>query len=380
MKKTTLLSMALTMATMAFAQTLPAGYTQTIENGRAVLRDATGEIMAWLDQPIDNQDIPAEFINFLDFHEEGLRRINAGAMEEDVYLTKSVRNAKSSAAKAPAATPDTIGPLLGNIRYHQNAPYNNNCPNKAVTGCVATAMSQIMCYYHYPDCGTGSAKYTTLSGETTFNFDTHPFDWDLIKDNYEGSFTNAQAAAVANLCLAAGAAVNMNYSRDGSGANSENVAPAMKTYFGFSEDATFVSSTKPDYENDWIYTLEEDLDNGYPIYYAGSQGSSFTGHAFLIDGYTISNTGTTNVQRYWFHLNWGWGGSMNGYYRINKLQPETDNYSGYRNEMIFSLYPANMTDIEGVTTTNTASKKIENGQIIIEKNGKRYSVVGTLVK
>lgn len=380
MKKISLFSMVLTMATVAFAQTLPAGYTQTIENDRAVLRDATGEIMAWLDQPIDNHDIPAEFINFLDFHEEGLRRIQAGALEEEVYLEKVARQAKSPAAKAPATTPDTIGPLLGTIRYHQNAPYNNNCPNRAVTGCVATAMSQIMCYYQYPNCGTGSAKYTTLSGETTFNFDTHPFDWTQIKNNYDGNYTNAQAAAVANLCLAAGAAVNMNYSRDGSGAHSEDVAPAMKTYFGFSEDATFASSTNPPYEDDWIYTLEEDLDNGYPIYYAGSQGSSFTGHAFLIDGYTISNTGSTNVQRYWFHLNWGWGGHLNGYYRINYLKPEDTNYSGYRNEMIFSLYPANMTGIEEVSTINSVTKKIENGQIVIEKNGKRYSIVGTPLK
>ena len=78
---------------------------------------------------------------------------------------------KTSKITTRTTFPTTVSPLLGDIMYNQSAPYNDLCPSSSVTGCVATAMSQVMRYHKYPTTGSGSNSYTTSTEGYSCSFD-----------------------------------------------------------------------------------------------------------------------------------------------------------------------------------------------------------------
>ncbi len=282
---------------------------------------------------------------------------------------------------------DTVGPLLGNINFNQGVPYNNNCPvlageqnRRSVTGCVATAMAEVMRYFQYPACGTGEATYTSSNGAATFKFAEHPFDWNNILEDYDAQrYNSTQAAAVANLMLACGASINMQYSADGSGSFCDRAATALTTHFGYSSEIRHLEVTGVDTEdrllNDWQYAIMDNLDHGWPVIFAGTAKSG--GHCFVVDGYTIDGNDQS-----WFHINWGWGGAGNNWCLITNFASDpAENYTAYDCRMVFNIRPANWTGVENVPEDHDkAQKRMENGQLIIIKNGVRYNALGMMVE
>jgi len=200
--------------------------------------------------------------------------------------------------------------------YNDLCPYDNQYQERAVTGCVATAMAMVMKFHNYPPSGMGfhsynHQKYGTLSA----NFGGTQYNWSAMPN----SVTSANQA-VATLMYHCGVAVDMGYnvgSQGGSGAyvvsggipNVPCVENALKTYFGYAP--TLQGLTRSNYtEPQWIALLKADLNAGRPIIYAG-EGSG-GGHCFICDGYNDSD---------FFHFNWGWSGMNDGYYQINALNP-----------------------------------------------------------
>lgn len=215
-------------------------------------------------------------------------------------------------------------PYFVQTKWDQSpAPYNSMCPSDsqspnagyhAYTGCVATAMSQIMCYWKSPAQGQGSNSYIHPKyGMLTANFGNTTYDWDNMLNSYSsGSYTTEQGNAVATICYHCGVAVNMDYGGDveeGSGANTANVPTAITNYFRYSSHAYVVN--KPSTNNAWQTTLKEQLDLGWPVLYSGTEPEAQYGHAFICDGYTDADM---------FHINWGWGGSNNNYFLIDDIQ------------------------------------------------------------
>ena len=292
----------------------------------------------------------SEMASFMSYYEEAVRRIEAGEDMDNVFIR----------INRSAATADSVGPLLGNIKYDQGEPYNRKCPvlnneGRSVTGCVATAMAQVMRFYQHPSCGTGTSSYTGSSGAVTYDFSKHPFNWNLILEDYSSqSYTNAQAEAVAELMLACGASVNMKYSADGSGSNADKAALALKNNFDYPKAANLelYVSTEDIRQNIlvevWGEALRMNLDAGHPVIYAGSSGNAITGHCFVVDGYKFDADGNT-----YFHINWGWSGANDGWFLITGFQPTPDetNYSYYRNSMVYDIYPPTGTDLENVSSS-----------------------------
>ena len=222
-----------------------------------------------------------------------------------------------------AATPtfDTsLDPLI-TTHWNQDAPYNDLCPwldegYRAYTGCVATAMAQVMNYHEWPVQGTGSHTYTDVKGcgqTLSANFGNTTYRWDLMRNDYvDGSWTAEEAEAVATLMYHCGVAVDMMYMPDASGAYSHDVPAALVNYFGYAKD---IIHRDRDYytQSEWIEMMKADLDAGRPVYYHGQ--STGGGHAFVIDGYNTDG---------YFHVNWGWGGLSDEYYQLATLDP----YSG----------------------------------------------------
>lgn len=224
------------------------------------------------------------------------------------------QNAKVASADNAQKTisKSDVTPMLS-TNWDQTTPYNCKLasPNY-VTGCVATAMSQIMRYYEYPTTSSYGATY----------------DWENMLDSYdEGSYTTEQAAAVGLLMYHAGCSVNMQYGSS-SGAAMEDVAGAYVNVFKYDAGISYLMR---DYYSDekWEDIIYTEIAEGRPVLYGG-QSDSY-GHAFVLDGYRQS----TNT----YHINWGWGGYCDGYFLItgtDALKPDGSGTGGAGNTAKYS--------------------------------------------
>lgn len=217
---------------------------------------------------------------------------------------------------------EPIPPLL-KTKWDQDTPYNDFCPEidgeLCVTGCVATSMAQIVNYHRLPaDYGTGTASVTCNGKLYTFDFSNETFDWDNMLDVYgrEGSYNMTQADAVAKLMYACGLSVDMEYGVNASSALSKNVAYALVDHFGFDKGIVIARRNWFGLEewNDYVYAQLRDYG---PVNYSGRTDDS--GHSFVCDGYDRDG---------FFHINWGWGGVSDGYFRLTALDPQSQGIGG----------------------------------------------------
>ena len=206
-----------------------------------------------------------------------------------------------------------VAPIL-QTSWGQGFPYNDLCPEKCPSGCVATAMSQIMNYYKYPDRGKGIYSYTSYTNgfKCSYNFEKQYLNWNDILDDYEGaSYTKDNISAIANLTYACGVAVGMDYTSDGSGAYDFDVPYALMNFFGYNDNVA--DYYRPYFkDSEWYEVIYSELQEKRPILYCGVDRKANGGHAFIIDGCKSDGK---------FHINWGWDGDYNGYYEIDALNP-----------------------------------------------------------
>jgi len=232
-----------------------------------------------------------------------------------------------------------VTPLCSTL-WDQSSPYNQLCPTNTYTGCVATAMAQIMKKWDYPTTGVGTHSYTDPTyGTLTANFGATTYDWANMLDSYLSGSTATQKTAVATLMFHCGVSVNMTYGTSGSGAYSWDVPAALINYFNYSPTAEIkflADFTSPN----WITMLKGELDAGRPVYYSGTDGSA--GHAFVCDGYNASNQ---------FHFNWGWSGWSNNYYAIGSLNPSGNNFN-LDNSAIVRITPPSSAPIADFVADN----------------------------
>lgn len=211
-----------------------------------------------------------------------------------------------------------IDPLLGDIAWNQETPYNKMCPKYegselSVTGCVATAMAQVMMYYKYPnELQATIPAYTTATNKLKVNAISkgEEYDWDNMLPTYtEGEYNTTQANAVAKLMFHCGAAVQMDYG-DSSGAL---LRPEdMSTYFGYDADLLQEVYRSVYTLAEWKKILDRELEAKRPIIYGGVR-SYERGHQFVCDGSDGAGL---------YHINWGWSGDCDGYFDITLLDPD----------------------------------------------------------
>lgn len=208
-------------------------------------------------------------------------------------------------------------------RWNQSSPYNNMCPTytnngstyRAVTGCAATACAQIMNYHKWPKQGTGSHSYqcdVNKSGTTktlSVDFSQSVYQWDLMDDVYDSNSLATHNAAVAKLMYDVGVSANMSYGA-ASGAGNGAIYNALINYFGYDKGMRMEIRDCYGIEA-WEKMLTDELDARRPVYYTGYTPTG--GHAFVFDGYNTDG---------YFHVNWGWGGSSDGYFIVSMLNPQ----------------------------------------------------------
>lgn len=229
--------------------------------------------------------------------------------------------------------PKNVGPLL-TTTWDQTAPYNDNLKkdnngNPFLTGCVVTAMAQIMRYYKYPARGTGSHSYSSNGETLTADFSSVGYQWDKMRDSYpKGAYSVEEGQAVAELMRQLGVAVEMDYKPGLSSSYTSKAEYALVNYFNY--NANLNRYTRNFYsEKEWMDLVYAELAAGRPIYYSGADSKWENGHAFVIDGYR--EDGLVNV-------NWGWSGWQNGYFDIGVLTPQGSDFSYYQ-DMITGIQP-----------------------------------------
>ena len=220
--------------------------------------------------------------------------------------------------------------------------YNKFCPmdgsKRSVTGCVATAMAQILYTHKQPySLANKTVSYTTESHgiELNENMSSIPLNWGDMLNSYKNKTSSkAQRDAVGYLMYACGLAVHMDYLSSGSGAADNNVPYALKEYFGYNDNMVYCER---DYytKEEWEDIIQNELQAGRPILYGGVNPLNNAGHAFVIDGCNSNGT---------YHINWGWGGKDNGYFVLSTLN--AGNYYVSEQDMVIGISPSNV----GTTT------------------------------
>lgn len=259
----------------------------------------------------DPDHLPANYVGFMKAYQETVEALLKGDAQVSGGLAE-VRQWRAERAGSAA-----VAPLLDGIKWDQREPYNNMCPlyegtNRSVTGCVATAMAQVMMYYQYP-----KELETTIKAYNTQTYGIQipeissgaTYDWDnMLPDYSKSDYNSAQADAVAKLMYHCGAAVKMDYGPS-SGAN---VTPAiLATYFGYDADLMQDLTRTVFTLQQWMTLIDNELKAKRPILYSGQ--SSDGGHEFVCDGSDGKGL---------YHINWGWGGYQDGYFDLTILQPQ----------------------------------------------------------
>ncbi len=211
-------------------------------------------------------------------------------------------------AKGEVKQQAKISPLI-NVNWDQGNPYNKYCPSnesgRAVVGCVAVAMGQAMTVPQYPPRPQGSISFYSSStyGNISIDFTKEPaYNWANI---VSGANSKDDLARLLWHC---GMSVKMQYSPGGSGAFTETVPAAMKTYFDYPSSVTHIARSKYE-DKEWNSILLSELEAGRPVIYHGNPADGSGGHAFNLDGYDGA----------FYHVNWGWGGAGNGYFSLDRL-------------------------------------------------------------
>ena len=257
---------------------------------------------------------------------ENMRAWLQGYADEIAWLQKQKENNTVTVTKSRTRGGNTKAdiPPLVTTKWNQRAPYNNLCPtysgnNRAVTGCAATAMAQVMYYHKWPIEATTAIPGYTINGVTRPSLDAIIFDWGNMKETYTGSETDETAKAVATLMQYCGYSIEMDYGPE-SGAYTIKVAGALKDYFDYNDETTCVVSRIFYTSDKWRDIIYHELSERRPVLYAGQ--STGGGHAFVCDGY--KNENSTD----YFHINWGWGGQSDEYYVLSVLNPYAGQSTG----------------------------------------------------
>ena len=334
----------------------PQYYLYENENGEGwviiAANDAVTPILAYSETGHFRTDnMPSNIRHWMGKYDQFIKRIETDGVEAAEETKAEWKALRKGVRKAQAAA--VVGPLI-QTQWDQDSPYNNLCPgtgnNKAYTGCVATAMAQVMNYWQWPKRGIGSHSYrprnpndedhysTRYTSTLSADFGNTTYDWENMLDSYSGSATSAQKTAVATLMYHCGVATEMMYGNDADGGSgtytgnygsweeSDNAQNALWKYFGYKKSTCYMRDGYEEYghtyyeswtTSNWTAMVKAELDKQHPILYGGASDGG--GHSFICDGYDSNNK---------FHFNWGWSGWNDGYFTLSNLTPGSGGAGG----------------------------------------------------
>ncbi len=295
---------------------------------------------------------------------------------------KTIRELRSAASEYEASplwvSPAAAGGeyVLETAKWNQGSPYNLQCPmdgdKLSITGCTATASAIVLRYYKWPDRGVGvTEEYTTSYKKINVPSRdlNHEYDWDNmpLKSSGDYSYSEEQKAAVSTLMADLGHAYRANYASSSTSAWHDPIV--LHDHFKISPEVRDVRSEYYTFEQ-WVKLIRNEIDTNGPVLYSGYNPDS--GHAFVLDGY--------NDEGY-FHVNWGWGGHLDGFFRLDDMTPRDGGHYNDGQIALLNLVPDRGQTIENQLylyepglVSHTYSYK-ENTQFTLEVTPSNNSAV-----
>ena len=268
----------------------------------------------------DTVELPNNIMAWLDDYKRQIQWLR----ENKVTATSEIQNAWDSLQKSEVMHNQTTDEVFfETARWDQPAPYNNKCPSinnkRAPAGCVATAMGILMYYYKYPEAGKGAFEYTTITHKLKLSASfSEPIEWDNLLETYKrGSYNSVQSAAVSQLLYNCGVMAEMDYDQNSSGAVTMKGIKGLIDYMYYDKGVVYCSRDWY-WSSEWTQMMKNELNENRPVIYGGRTANN-EGHAFILDGYNSAG---------YFHVNWGWSGSANGYFLLSALDPDSHGTGG----------------------------------------------------
>lgn len=294
--------------------------------------DAAEPILGYAEEgSVNYTDIPVNMRTWLE-----------GYADQIAWAQTNSYNKPASMLSNPESRKDV--PNLVAAKWQQSYPYNLYCVfknNECLTGCIATSMAEIMFYWGVqgrngetfrhgckalPSYRTETRKFSINAIDSV---DT--FNWDAMTASKPQTFESI--TAVAKLMRYCGQAVKMDYdtyANGGSGAYPSNVARALINYFGYDSNARYILQSNYSWE-EWDETIYQEIASGRPIIINGENSSGTNGHAFICTGYH-AGTGL-------YYINWGWGGTYDGWYALNALKTSSKTDFRFKNSAVIGIQP-----------------------------------------
>ena len=310
----------------------PTLYIFNAENGFVVVSGdkSAPPILAFSDQQLYNDsDVVPPFEMWMNHYANQIEQIKRQHIVQNQY----VEQWNDILSNAPGfRSGNEVEPLMLS-KWDQGEYYNYYCPRDAdgdngrvVTGCVATAMGQLIYYFRFPETGIGSYSYTDANyGVQSADYGNTTYDFNAMCD--EPTCINTEISKLIYHC---GVGVDMVYGPDGSGMYNHSAARVLRTHFEFSPETEYLFRDSTDLN--WDSVIVNHLNRRIPMYYAGWSVPNINGHGFICDGYKIVDSA------YYFHFNFGWSGYMDGYYYTNSLFVGSSNFN-LAQELIINAYP-----------------------------------------
>lgn len=272
--------------------------------------ESAEDVLGYCDKgSFDPDNLPDNFRWWLSTYEQSISR--------SIRARKANGEAQQRAPRRAKANLTNIEPMIKTqwdqtYPFNQDIPGNDAKPYRWYTGCVTTAVAQIMKYYEWPEHGWKLHQYEgNVSPYYMYsaNFAEGTYDWDNMIDSYEDDYTDAQADAVAQLMYHVGVASEAKFGRGLTLSNTTKAVCAMRRNFGYKQGT---EKTKNNYDGDWEELVYSELAAERPVLYSGRTADD-AGHTFVCDGYQDGK----------FHINWGWSGYCDGYYLLTSTDSET---------------------------------------------------------
>ncbi len=312
---------------------IPVFYTHYMEKGGYILISADKRVVPVLAYSYHNTTKDTEKPEGFSFWTEQYKKGVADARENNITPSSEIKKKWIALENRTAASKEyrSMEPML-TTTWNQGKYYNSLCPEdpdgpdgRCYAGCVATAMGQVMNYYRWPLTGTGYYSYDLPGyGTISADYENTTYQWEGMSDDL-----NNYNMAVAELLFHAGVGVDMQYGPNGSGMYNHSAAYVLRTYFKYCPETQYLFRDST--SMDWDSIVLANLNNNRPLYYAGWTSDTtigIYGHAFVCDGYDTEE---------YFHFNWGWGGSYDGYFYLDNLTPGSN--FNYGQEVITNIWP-----------------------------------------
>jgi hypothetical protein len=282
-----------------------------------------------LDDDFVSENQPSQLKSWCNMYQEQITKAREEKLVAESRIAEKWNHyLKDQFSKADIASKTRSVEELLTSKWNQGWPYNSMCPIdgdgvQAVTGCVATGYAQCLYYWRFPMHGYGDhCYYHPTYGQLCADYEDTYYQWDAMSDT-----PHLNDSAVGELMYHCGVAVDMNYGPTSSGAWTE--PESIEAHFGISPDFNWKERMYYS-DTEWKNMMMEQLDQNYVIPYVGYSNSG--GHFWVCDGYQDSD---------YFHMNWGWGGSSDGYYTLDNMQLDLN----YSHQIGVNFYPdANNTD------------------------------------